>query len=97
MLLILNRIESTIVEELKEKGLNVINLLQTQADTCKRSRINKDALQELQKLGIDSIESMKGTIDRAHNKDIKELAERSLQHLEELQKFIDESLNEYKD
>ncbi len=87
----LNRIENTIVEELKEKDLSIDNLLQERANTCKRSRVNKDTLlQELQKSGIDSIESMKGTIRKAHNKDIKELAERSLQHLEKLQKFIDE-------
>lgn len=92
-------VKNAIIEKLKEQDFNTTDLLQMRANTYnERSRFNKNALLlELQKTGLESIESMKETIRRAHNKDIKELAERSLQNLEELQKDVDEALGGYND
>lgn len=57
------RIESTIVEELKEKGLNVTDLLQTYTNNRKRPKlelehvltyeVDEETLKKLQELGID--------------------------------------------
>ena len=91
MLLILNRIESTIVEELKEKDLNVTDLLQSEAN-AKRQKNKIAHIEEARATHIDAIKSLEvivNDINNVHNEAQKELAARTIQTLEGIQKIID--------
>jgi len=91
----LNRIENTIVEELKEKDLNATDLLREHSKKYEKPRASKEELKKRHKAGRVSIKEMKELARNTHNKDVKEIAEKSLQTLEELQKVIDNALYGY--
>lgn len=90
----LNRIGSTIVEELKEKDLNITDLLQTKVN-AKRQK-NKIMHKQTEALGttyIDAIESLEvivNDINNVHSESEKELAARIIQSLENIQKALEE-------
>lgn len=85
-------IESKIVEKLREQDLNIDSLLQEHSKKYEKPRASKEELKKRHKAGRVSIKEMKELARNTHNKDIKEIAEKSLQTLEELQKVIDKAL-----
>lgn len=89
------RIESTIVEKLKEQDLNIDSLLRAHSRKYEKPRASKEELKKLHKAGRVCIKEMKELARNTHNRDVKEIAEKSLQTLEELQKVIDKALYGY--
>ena len=91
----LNRIENTILEELKERDLSVDNLLQAEAN-AKRQKNRIARTEEARATHIDAIKSLEvivNDINNVHNEADKELAVKTIQRLEAIQKMIDEFLD----
>ena len=90
----LNRIESTIVEELKEKDLNMTDLLQLEAN-AKRQK-NKIMHKQIETLGTTHVDAIKAlevivnNFDNIHSEAEEELAARIIQTVEDIQKAIGE-------
>ncbi len=87
-------VEEVIVEELKEQDLNAIALLQTEAN-AKRQKNRIARTEEERATYIDAIKSLEvivNDINNVHNEAEKELAVRTIQTLEDIQKMIDEFL-----
>lgn len=89
------RIEHTIVERLREQDLNFHSLLQEHSKKYEKPRASKEELKKRHKAGRICIKEMKELARNTHNKDVKEIAEKALQTLEELQKVIDKALYGY--
>ncbi len=88
-------VEEVIVEELKEKGINATNLLQAEAN-AKRQKNRIARTEEARATHIDAIKSLEvivNDINNVHNEAQKELAVRTIQSLEAVQKMIDEFLD----
>lgn len=88
------RIESIIIEELREQDLNATDLLQTKAN-AKRQK-NKIMPKQTEALGtthmdaIKSLEVIVNDFNDVHDEAQKELAVRIIQTIEDIQKAIDE-------
>lgn len=86
------RIKSTIVERLKEEGLNAIVLLQLEASVKRQKNkiVRTEALDTTHIDAIKSLEAIVNDINAVHNEAEKELAVRIIQTLEDIQKTLDE-------
>lgn len=88
------RIESTIIEELKERDLNAIDLLQSEANAKRqKNKIMPKQIEALETTHIDAIKSLEvivNDINNVHSVAEKELAARTIQAVEKAQKAIDE-------
>lgn len=89
------RIESKILEKLKEQDLNINSLLREHFKKYEKPRASKEELKKRHRAGRVSINEMKELTRNTHNKDVKEIAEKALQTLKELQKVIDNALYGY--
>jgi len=85
-------VEEVIVEELKEQDLNAIALLQTEAN-AKRQKNRIARTEEERATYIDAIKSLEvivNDINNVHNEAEKELAAKTIQVLEAIQKALEE-------